>query len=155
MNDVYVGEMRVIGGGGGNGRDVAVSPQVLAKVRGKQEDLSAAAAAVRFAGGVDLLVLAQSRLVEEAFAAAVADVRPRLGVGLLLLRGGGSGGGGAREAASRRGAFRLAGLADAGAQRHHFGDGRRVRVDRVQTFVGLNFVPAAERGVAASAGELR
>lgn len=87
MNDVHVVEMRVVDDS--NGGDVAVSPQVLAKVRGKQEDFSAAAAAVRFAGRVDLLVLAQSRLVEKAFAAAAADVRPRLGLSLLLLRRGG------------------------------------------------------------------
>ena len=58
---------------------------MLAKVSGKQKSFTAVGAAVRFAGGVDLLMLSQSRFVEEAFAAAGADVRPRLGMLLLVL----------------------------------------------------------------------
>lgn len=58
---------------------------MLAKVSSKQKSFTTVGAAVRFAGGVDLLMFTQSRFVEEAFAAAVADVRPRLGMLLLML----------------------------------------------------------------------
>lgn len=58
---------------------------MLAKVSSKQKSFTTVGAAVRFAGGVDLLMFTQSRLVEEAFAAAIADMRPRLGMLLLML----------------------------------------------------------------------
>lgn len=79
VNNVYIAELR---GGRGN---VPMSPQVLAKVGSKQKRFTTVGAAVGLAGGVDLLMFTQSRFIEEAFAAAVADVRPRFGMLLLVL----------------------------------------------------------------------
>lgn len=117
---------------------------MLAKVRGKQESFTAEGAAVRFAAGVDLLVFTQSRFVEEAFSAAAADMRPRLGMLLLVLL---------QLCQLRK--FRLARFADVRAQRHDFGNCLRSRVDGVKVFVRLDFVPASKCGITVSAGELR
>ena len=59
--------------------------QVLAQIGSKQKGFATLRAAVGFVGGVDLLVFAQSGFVKKGFAAAVADVGPRLGVLFLML----------------------------------------------------------------------
>lgn len=117
---------------------------MLAKVGGKQESFATVWAAVRFAGRVDLLMFTQSRFVQEAFAAAVADMRPRLGMLLLVLL-----------QVCQLCKLCLAGFTDMRAHGHDFGNSRRSRVDGVETLVGLNFIPASKCSVTVSAGELR
>ena len=117
---------------------------MLAKVSSEQKSFATVGAAVRFAGGVDLLVFTQSRFVEEAFAAAVADVRPRLGMLLLMLM-----------QVCQLCKLCLAGFTNMRAQRHYFGDCRRSGVDGVKTFMCLNFIPASECSFTVCTGELR
>lgn len=115
---------------------------MLAKVSGKQEGFAALLAAVRFAAGVDLLVFAQSGFVEESFATAAADVRPRLGVLLLVLPQ-------VRQLCK----LHLAGFAYVRAQRHNFGNSRGSG-DGVKTLVGLYLIPVSKCGVAVGTGKL-
>lgn len=101
-------------------------------------------ATVRFAGRVDLLMFTKSRFVEEAFAAAVADVRPWLGMLLLVLL-----------QVCQLSKLCLAGLAHVCAQWHDFGNCLRSRVSGVKIFMCLNFIPASKCSIAVSTGELR
>lgn len=98
-----------------------MSSQVLAKIGGKQERFATVGAAVRFNGGVDLLVFTQSRFVEEAFAAAAADMRPRLGMLLLMLL-----------QVCQLCKLCLAGFTDMRAHGHDFVYSRRTGVDGVK-----------------------
>jgi len=121
-----------------------MSSQVLAKIGGKQEGSAAVEAAVRLAGGVDLLVFAKSGLVEEAFAAAAADVRPRLGMLLLVLLQVGQ-------------LVKLcpAAFTDMRAQGRGAGGRRRTAVHGVKALVGLDLIPASKCCITVSTGELR
>lgn len=58
---------------------------MLAKIGSKQKGFPTLGAAVGLVGRVDTLVFAKPGFVEETFATAVADVRPGLGVLLLVL----------------------------------------------------------------------
>lgn len=117
---------------------------MFAKIGGEQEGFAAVGTAVGFAVGVDLLVLAQSRFVEETLAADVADVRPRLGMLLFVLL-----------QVCKLCKLLVAGFTDVRAQRHNFGNGGLGGVNRVKVFVGLNFFPGTKCSITVSTGELR
>lgn len=119
-----------------------VCAQVLAEIGSKQEGFATLRAAVGFVSGVYLLVFAQPSFVEEAFATAVADVGPGLGVLLLMLL-----------QFCQLCKLSLAGLTYMWALGQKLGDGRWAG-DDVKTLVGLHLLPGSKSSITVGTGEL-